>query len=261
MPLFTDQTARTIFLPSFPRKIISLVPSITELLADIGLDEEVIGITKFCSSPPEWKNRKMRVGGTKNIKLDIIHTLEPDLILANKEENVKEQVEACATYYPVWVSDIGTLDDASEMIQQIGLMTGRIAESETLYMGTRENFARLTFPVPAPTVAYLIWRDPFMTVGHDTFIHHMLCCAGFANIYKDFSRYPVTTMRELIERKPQVLMLSSEPYPFNLQHLEEVQRLLPATKTILVDGSMFSWYGSRLLHAPGYFQKLHQAIT
>jgi ABC-type Fe3+-hydroxamate transport system substrate-binding protein len=261
MATFTDQTARTIILPSFPRKIISLVPSITELLADIGLDEEVTGITKFCSSPPEWKDRKTRVGGTKNIHLDIIHSLEPDLILANKEENVKEQVEACAAHYPVWVSDIETLDDACEMIQQVGLMTGRIAESEMLYTGIRENFARLIPNVPPLTVAYLIWRDPFMTVGHDTFIHHMLCCAGFDNVCKDASRYPVITMSELIERRPQVLMLSSEPYPFNLQHLEEMQQLLPATKTILVDGSMFSWYGSRLLHAPGYFHELRQGIA
>ena len=114
MSIFTDQTGRKITLDKPPHRIISLVPSQTELLYDLGLHNEVIGITKFCVHPQEWFQHKTRVGGTRQINIDIIHELRPDLIIANKEENVKEQVEELAGYYPVWISDVKHLEAAYE---------------------------------------------------------------------------------------------------------------------------------------------------
>ncbi|HET6996848.1 MAG TPA: helical backbone metal receptor, partial [Chitinophagaceae bacterium] len=132
MPSFTDQTGRKITLDKIPQRIISLVPSQTELLYSLGLNEQVVGITKFCVHPEEWFHSKTRIGGTKELKPDIIHQLKPDLIITNKEENVREQVEELAELYPLWVSDVNDVSSAFEMINQVGLMTGRQEEAAKL---------------------------------------------------------------------------------------------------------------------------------
>lgn len=257
---FTDQTGRSIFLTSTPQRIVSLVPSQTELLFDLGLNEEVVGITKFCIHPADWFYSKTRVGGTKKINLSTIHQLEPDLIIANKEENVKEQVEELAKFYPVWVSDVNNLEDAYEMIGQVGLITGKVNEAKEISTTIKTNFSQLpTIHNTLPT-AYLIWNDPYMTAGGDTFINSMLEASGFNNIFSDKSRYPETTIEELRIANCQFLLLSSEPFPFKQKHIDQLQPHLPGTKIMLVDGEMFSWYGSRLQYAPAYFRELQKAI-
>jgi len=261
MPAVTDQTGRTIFLETTPRRIISLVPSQTELLFDLGLDEHIVGITKFCIHPPEWFYTKARVGGTKKLHMDIIHQLQPDLIIANKEENVKEQVEECAKNYPVWVSDVSNLGDAYEMIEQIGLMTEKIEKAESLIGQIKKDFSQLPTNDSRLKTAYLIWNDPYMAVGGDTFIHSMLEAAGFENVFKDQRRYPETTIEELKNKKLETLLLSSEPFPFKQKHIDQLQPLLPDTKIVLVDGEMFSWYGSHLQYAPAYFKELQKSIS
>jgi ABC-type Fe3+-hydroxamate transport system substrate-binding protein len=264
---FTDQTGHTIQLASKPQRIISLVPSQTELLFDLGLNEEVTGITKFCVHPQQWFHNKTKVGGTKQVKMDIIHQLQPDLIIANKEENVKEQIEYLASQYPVWISDINNMEDACEMITQVGALTGKERNALSLITMIRAKFAQLITHTTKPRTAYCIWQDPYMTVGGDTFIHSMLEAAGFENIFSGKTRYPVITTADLlIANLPagregcELLLLSSEPFPFKQKHIEELQPLLPNTKIVLVDGEMFSWYGSRLLQAPAYFNKLCEQI-
>lgn len=269
MPVFIDQTGRSISINKSPQRIISLVPSQTELLFELGLENEVVGITKFCVHPEEWFRTKTRVGGTKQIKLEIIHQLQPDLIIANKEENIKEQIEELSKQYPVWISDVCILDDAYEMIEQIGLITGKIDKSKEIVGSIKKEFSQLqliTSPLGAGGTCYLIWQNPYMTVGSDTFIHSMMKAAGFENIFSDRKRYPEITIDELQTANPiaigcQLLLLSSEPFPFKEKHREELQRKLPDTKVILVDGEMFSWYGSRLQYAPAYFRKLHDQIN
>lgn len=262
MPYFTDQTGRTISLQAVPNRIISLVPSQTELLFDLGLSREVIGITKFCIHPSEWFHTKTRVGGTKQLKTDLIRELQPDLIIANKEENVKEQIEELAAgvngekQIPVWVSDVNNLPDAYEMIEQLGLITGKAEAAKEMVLRIRENFALLTIHHSPVTCCYLIWQDPYMTIGGDTFIHAMLQAAGLHNIYANKTRYPELTIAELQAANCDLLLLSSEPYPFKQKHIDELQAQLPNTRILLADGEMFSWYGSRLLQAPGYFEKL-----
>ena len=255
----TDQLGRTIALDAPPKRIVSLVPSQTELLASLGLEEEVVGITKFCVHPPHWFAQKTRVGGTKTIHMDRVHALQPDLVLANKEENLKEQVEELANTYPVFVTDVNTLDDAYSMIYSVGRLTGKEETAKDIVQGINQGFSMLR-PNATRSVAYLIWKDPYMTVGGDTFIDDMLFYAGFTNVYSNQSRYPAITVDDLVERAPQILLLSSEPYPFKQKHVDELQQYLPKTKIILVDGEMFSWYGSRLLHAPAYFQHLQALL-
>ena len=239
------------------KRIISLVPSQTELLHYLGLENETIGITKFCIHPTEWFRNKIRVGGTKNIDIQKITALQPDLIIANKEENAREQVEQLAAHFPVWVTDVNTLDDAYQMIENIGTLTGKTSEASILVSKIKIEFTQLPLPhLPLPA-CYLIWKDPYMTVGGDTFIHHMLEKAGFENVFASRLRYPEVSVKEIRELGCKVLLLSSEPYPFKQKHIDELQQQLPGITIKLVDGEMFSWYGSRLLYAPSYFRVTH----
>ena len=258
---FTDQTGRTITLNSIPQRIVSIVPSQTELLYDLGLDKEVVGITKFCIHPGEWFRNKTRVGGTKQLKPGIIHELKPDLIIANKEENVKEQVEELAKDYPVWISDINNLDDACEMILTVGLIVDKPIVAQAMVDEIKKRFTQSPILDSKFLTAYLIWQKPYMTVGGDTFIHSMMEAAGFENIFADKTRYPEITIEELQTANCKLLLLSSEPFPFKQKHIDELQPALPNTKIILVDGELFSWYGSRLLKAPAYFNTLRHAIA
>jgi len=265
MFVFTDQMQRRITVEQKPQRIVSLVPSQTELLFHLGLREEVVGITKFCVHPAEWFRTKTRIGGTKTLDVEKIKLLQPDLILANKEENIQEQVEELAKHFPVWVSDVNTLEDALDMINAVGEITGRNEEAARLIQQIQTGFAGLQTPPfdklrTKLQTAYLIWKEPYITVGGDTFIHDLLTRAGFENIFQNKSRYPTITIEELPIAGCQLLILSSEPYPFRQKHIEELQRHLPNTKIILADGEMFSWYGSRLLHAPAYFSQLREQI-
>lgn len=260
MPLFKDQSARTIERMQTPKKIISLVPSQTELLYDLGLDEKVIGITKFCVHPKKWFNTKTRVGGTKQLNLTKIKELQPDLIIANKEENVKEQIEELAKEFPVWVSDITNLNDAVNMIESIGAITNKQSKASQISRQIKNNFSQLPAINRKPKTCYLIWRKSYMTVGGDTFINDMMKYGGFQNIFENRARYPETTVNELKAADCQLLLLSSEPYPFKQKHIDELQPQLMGTKILLVDGEFFSWYGSRLVKAPAYFQQLQNQV-
>jgi len=259
MPVYTDQLGRWVDVPASPRSIVSLVPSITELLYTLQLDNEVTGITKFCVHPQSWFKQKTRVGGTKNIKAEVIHALQPDLIIANKEENVKEQVEELAKRYPVWLTDVNSLEDALEMIEQIGRITNRSNNAMHLLSQIKTAFTSLIPTAIKQKAGYLIWRNPYMTIGNDTFIHDMLVRCGLQNIFHNTTRYPAIDTWQL--KQCDLLLLSSEPFPFQQKHIDELQPHLPNTKIVLVDGEMFSWYGSRLLNAPAYFNSLLQSIA
>ena len=260
MPLYTDQLSRVVEVPPFPKRIISLVPSQTELLHDLRLEDEVVGITKFCVHPQKWFREKQRIGGTKNVQIEKVASLKPDLIIANKEENVRKQVEELAMHFPVWVSDVNNLNDALTMIEDIGVITGRQDCAETIATNIRIGFQQLQTPNNQLQTAYLIWKDPYLTVGGDTFIHHMLQKAGFQNVFGNRTRYPEIKITDLQIASCQLLLLSSEPYPFKQKHLDELQQFLPDTKILLVDGELFSWYGSRLLKAPSYYEGLHRQM-
>lgn len=239
-----------------PRRVVSLVPSQTELLWFLGLENEVAGITKFCVYPREWLEKKTIIGGTKNIHLDRVKGLDPDLVIANKEENVKEQVEALAEHYPVWVTDINDLEEALGMIRDVGQLTNRRIKAEQLAAAINQSFSEIEKIASLINTAYLIWRKPLMAVGANTFIHDMLLRCGFHNIFGSRSRYFNITVEDLRQLNCQLLLLSSEPYPFKDLHIQELQVLLPGTKIMLVDGELFSWYGSRLLQSPKYFSRL-----
>lgn len=258
MPTYTDQTGRDIDIPAVPRRIISLVPSQTEFLFDLGLEEEVIGITKFCVHPTSWFQQKTRIGGTKDLHIEQILALQPDLVIANKEENNRGQIALLAETLPVWVSAIGNLDEALQMMRTIGQITGKSTSAEKICTDIGKTFTELALHPPGKpfATAYLIWQNPYMTVGGDTFIHDMLGWCGLANIFGSSARYPQTTVQELAAAGVELILLSSEPYPFKKADLDALQTQLPNTRILLVDGEYFSWYGSRLLGAPEYFNEI-----
>lgn len=242
-----------------PKRIISLVPSQTELLYDLGLNEEVIGITKFCVHPEEWFRNKKRVGGTKTVHIDIVKSLQPDLIIANKEENIKEQIEELATQYPVWVSNIQTISEGLQMIRAVGTITGKESIATSLAERIAMNFADLRKAhntTLKKKVAYFIWRNPWMCAGGDTFISNMIEAAGWENVLEHRFRYPEIKPEELTGMQVDMVLLSSEPYPFKEVHIAEIRQVLPEADVILVDGEMFSWYGSRMLQAAGYISTI-----
>ncbi len=239
-----------------PKRIVCLVPSLTELLYYLELNTETIGITKFCIHPADWFNTKARVGGTKTINFKKVQELQPDLIIANKEENNRDQIEQLAKSFPVWVTDVNNLEDAFKMIEDIGHLTGRTNAAADLIKQLKTNFCSIKICNPSIPTAYLIWQKPYMTVGSDTFINDMLLRCGFHNVFADHLRYSVITLEDLRSRNCRLLLLSSEPYPFKQKHVDELASHLPGTKIMLADGELFSWYGSRLLKSATYFNQL-----
>lgn len=253
-----DQMGRRVILPNGPpRRIVSLVPSQTEYLADLGLEHEVLGITKFCVHPAAWFQGKSRVGGTKTIDFQKIESLKPDLIVGNKEENEQGQIEYLAQKYPVWMSDIHTLEEALEMMRLLGNLVGKTEKAASLVAEIKNRFLGLSSSKGyRPKVAYLIWRKPFMAAGGDTFIDNMLHHAGYDNVFSGHPRYPEVSAEQLRAARPDYIFLSSEPYPFAEKHFPALREICPDAQVRLVDGELFSWYGSRLLLAPGYFVSL-----
>lgn len=256
MPTMEDQMHRTVQVPKNLQRIISLVPSQTELLYDLGLGDRVVGITKFCVHPVEWFRNKPRVGGTKQVNLVQVRALQPDLIIGNKEENTQADIAALEQAFPVWMSDVETLDGALAMIGSVGQLTGTTERAGALIAGIGTAFAEMKPLSPPLSAAYFIWKDPWMLAGKSTFIADMLRRCGFVLPPRLDERYPEVQEVALRDLAPDVALLSSEPYPFSEKHLDAINHVLPGVPVHFVDGEMFSWYGSRLLHAPRYFRTL-----
>ncbi|MDD2984729.1 MAG: helical backbone metal receptor [Crocinitomicaceae bacterium] len=257
MKTFIDQMHRKIEISEMPLRVVSLVPSQTELLFDLGLDDRLVGITKFCIYPETWFQSKTRVGGTKKVDLERVKTLNPDLIIGNKEENTPEDIAALEAIAPVWMSDIYTLEDALDMIEDLGEVLQAQEKAFALSTKIRLNFQKLGAglnPNQKFSVVYLIWKNPYFAVGNNTFIHDMLMRCGFQNHLQNASRYPEWKLE--IKNQPDAIFLSSEPFPFQEKDIAELQILCPNSKIRLVNGEYFSWYGSRLVDAVGYFEEL-----
>ena len=239
-------------------KIISLVPSITETLFDFGLSaNEVIGRTKFCIHPESLVKNVPIIGGTKNLNLEKIIELKPDLIIANKEENEKLQVEELMKHSKVWVTDIKTLEDNSKFINEVGELLHQKEKAVYFNKKINEIFQKSSFDKPKKA-AYLIWKNPYMTIGSDTFIHDVLEKIGVENIAKNQLRYPEISLEEMSEAD--FILLSSEPYPFQNKHIKELQEQMPNSKIIMVDGEAFSWFGTHIAKCGNYYQKLKTEI-
>lgn len=247
--------------PIAPQRIVSLVPSQTELLFDLGLEDKVVGITKFCCHPANQVKSISKIGGTKNFDFEKIKALKPDLIIGNKEENYQEGIETLQRDFPVWISDIVTLEDSLDMILKVGQLTHKEPEAFRICQQLSIQFDSLQSPSRRPRVAYFIWKKPYMVAANGTFIHEMLGKAGFLNVFEGLTRYPEISEADLKQTAPELIFLSSEPYSFREKHLQEFQEICPSAHIMLVDGELFSWYGSRLLKSVAYFNELRDSLS
>lgn len=243
-----------------PKSIVSLVPSLTELLFDLGLGEQVSGRTRFCIHPKNQIEQVPIVGGTKNPRLDKIREIEPDLIIANKEENREEDVEELKRDFDVHVTDVANINEALFTIHDIGWKCGVEEKAKSMIQNIQERMEGVPDEKPM-TAAYMIWRDPWMTVGSDTYIHSVMKHWKLENVFADKTRYPNTSLEEISYKKPDLIFLSSEPYPFKEKHITEVSKYCKKTSVILVNGEWFSWYGSRMLEAFKQLNVLRRAIS
>jgi iron complex transport system substrate-binding protein len=247
-----------------PERIISLVPSQTELLYELGLEEKIVGITKFCVHPYHFKSTKKIVGGTKKVHYQKIRLLEPDIIICNKEENTLEMVLELEKICPVWVTNIITIEDNFTMITDFGRLFN--CRTEARKWNDKLSFALAEFQKfiqsqPIRKAAYFIWKNPYLVAGSDNYINEMMKLNHFRNIYENKGRYPEIELKKMrLEGDPDLVFLSSEPYPFKEEDAFEIGRFTHHAKTVFVDGEMFSWYGSRMLKAFGYFRSLHASL-
>ncbi len=257
---YTDQTGFEVFMKNAPRKIISLVPSQSEYLWHIGLQNELVGVTKFCVNPVEMYKSIERVGGTKNPDIEKISKLNPDLIIGNKEENTKESIEILRKKFPVWLSDVNTLNDALEMMLSLGKICDRETHAQNTVALIKQGFKSCENVFLGKTCVYLMWKKPYMAAASNTFINDVLKLLGFINLLNHKKRYPETSIEELVELKPDYCLLSTEPYPFKETDSVELKKALKNSNCVLVDGEIFSWYGSRLLNLPIYIEQLKNTL-
>jgi len=262
MPSATDARNRTLTLDHVPRRIVSLVPSQTELLAYLDLEDEVVGLTRFCERPEGWRERKTIVGGTKEVDVETVRSLNPELVLANYEENTEEDVAALDEFAPVFVTDVKTVPAACEMIRTVGTLTNTTDQTSTLVGRIISRFDALPDVLPL-RAAYFIWREPYMTVGGDTFIHDVMTRGGFTNVFADRARYPTVQLDCLAELDLDVVLCSSEPFPFHQKDkfTADLRAACPETPLEIVDGQPFSWYGPRLLDTPSYLEALREQLS
>lgn len=257
--IFTDSSGHRVDVPESPRRIVSLVPSVTETLFALGLQERLAGRTRYCDRPRQQVEKIPACGGTKNPDLEAIAALQPDLILVNTEENRLEDIEALRKIAPTYEDFPRTVAEGATLVRTLGQLTGserkanEIAQSIEIEMaGVKSLAARFGARRKA---AYFIWKDPWMSINKDTYIHDMLTLAGLENVYADRKeRYPETDFEELARLAPDIVLLSSEPYPFKLEHRNEFfeHEEIPAGRMgriYVVDGTYFCWYGVRQLEA------------
>lgn len=264
--IIRDQLQRQLNLKNTPKRIVSLVPSQTELLVDLGLEKAIVGVTKFCVHPNHLRKIKTIVGGTKQVNVEVVKLLKPDIILCNKEENSLEILQQMEKIAPVHMSDIFTLEDSFDLIKAYGSIFDCQKNASKISGKIKFNlkeFQEFITDQPIINVAYFIWKTPWLVAAQNTFIHYLLGLNKFKNVYGHLERYPEINLNEMISKiKPEVILLSSEPFPFKKKHKEEIELLCYSnSKVILVDGEYFSWYGSRLINAFAYFKQLRASLV
>jgi ABC-type Fe3+-hydroxamate transport system substrate-binding protein len=254
-----DALGREVKLKEPAKRVVSCVPSISELIWDLGGGESLIGCTKFCIYPEHLRSYSTVVGGTKNLQLVTIRDLKPDLVIGIKEENKKEALYSLAEDFPVYIGEVVTLNDALDMIRDIGKLLGKEDRASKMAESIEKDTIewKKLRPVKRKKVFYLIWKNPWMVAGGDTFIHHCLDWGGWDNAAVELSRYPVISLEDMIKQEPEEIFLSSEPYPFVEEDQRVMEEIFPHAKVRRVDGSLFSWYGSRMLRMRQYFESLH----
>ncbi len=261
-----DQIGRSVEIRHKPERIVCLVPSLTELLCDLGLGYKLVGVTKYCVHPEEIRNETAQIGGTKKPEIAHIEQLKPDFILANKEENTREAIHKLEKIAPVYVSDISNFQELEACLLAIGKICGMDSGAAALLGRLKLTYGLLQaeFTALKPVSAlYLIWQKPFMAAGTDTYISWMLRSIGISNALEQLGdegmRYPRLEPEQIATLKPQVIFLSTEPYPFTPEMAKEMEATF-SIPCICVDGEAFSWYGTRIFETAPYISQIAQQV-
>ncbi len=241
-------------------KIISLVPSLTELIIELGLKSSLVGRTRFCVEPEGEIEDVPIIGGTKNPRLDKIEEIQPDLVIANKEENRKEDITYLSRQTEVEVTDIASVEDALITIHELGSRLGAPEKAKQLTQNISSLLEKRPDERPLQTL-YLIWQDPWMSVGKDTYIHDVLQRWNLTNATGYARRYPTLTNEQMQKLQPELILLSSEPFPFKEKHVEKLEPMFPDARILTVDGKWFSWYGSRMVKSFDQLNTWRKAIS
>ncbi len=252
MAIYHDALGRPLTVNRPPGRIVSLVPSITEALFAFGLGERVVAVTRFCIEPPDGVRDKEKVGGTKDVATARVNELAPDLVIANVEENTRPDIDALiAAGLPVFVTYPRTVRSAIDELRTLAEITGaQDAAAPILAEAEAELAQALADQQPTTRVFCPIWRRPWMTIGPDTYMHDLISLCGGENIYADAEgRYPEVTLEDVAQRRPDVVLLPDEPYPFTEKHEAEVIETMPGVRIYLVDGKLMCWYGPRIPEA------------
>ena len=242
-------------LESPATRIVSIVPSATETLYELGLGDRIVGVTQFCVHPQPWVKTISKVGGTKNVDIQRVLNLKPDLVVGNCEENTKEIFEALEPHVPIWAPLPKTIPEAIEDMGHMGLLTGTTEIAERFQDEAKRAWAKAKANAQSFTYAYFIWRNPWMSISNDTFIARMLEAVGGINVFGDHEdRFPEIDMTGQIHDAPDVVFLSSEPFPFKEQHAAELCQMTGiALDTVrFINGEYASWHGYRMIEGLQY---------
>ena len=256
---FLDATGESLTLAGPPRRIVSLIPSVTELLFALGAGAAVAGCTVYCTEPADGVATKTRVGGEKNPKLEVIRDLGADLVVANIEENLREHVLTLRSWgIPVYVIYPHTVAEGIRLVRDLGAVIGRPDEGremEAALLAALGDARRRLTGRAVPRVFYPIWRRPWMSISRDTYAHDMLTVCGGDNVFAESAaRYPEVTLPDVARAAPDVILLPDEPYRFRRAHLRDFDAL-PDTPAVsercvhLIDGKLATWYGPRIAEA------------
>lgn len=257
--------ARDLSTLSNPRRLVSLVPSTTETVHALSAGDRLVGVTRFCVHPPEARKRARVIGGTKSPDLGRILALEPDLVLANQEENRKEDVERLEERVPVLVAYPRDVSQAIADIRALGALLG-VPERTFALVSDIERARRAMRESARPfRYLYFVWRRPYMVAARGTFIASLLAEAGGINVAPaDRGRYPEVQAGDVESSNADVLLLSSEPFPFREEHASELRSALAGDlreRILLVDGELLSWHGARLRDGVPYLARLSERIA
>lgn len=255
MKTVTDHLGRNVNFHYPPKRIVSFAPAITDTLYSLGLDTKIVGRTRFCVHPKGKVEKAINVGGTKDMKIERVQALTPDIVITEKEENTKEMVEELEKFVPVYVFEIQTVEDALKMIVDLERLTDRSEEAIELKQKIIAAFNKIPALEVKKRIAYVIWKNPYMVVGKNTYIQSLLQRLGFENPFVEFEgRYPTVTEEDLRAANLDYLLLATEPYPFREKHKQEFRDIAPGANLKIVDGEMF-WYGVKMLDAAKYFKE------
>ena len=280
MPGFIDNFGRSVRVPEQPRRLVSLVPSITEILFDFGYGEQVEALTDYCTEPAAGVAGKTTIGGTKNPDVAAIVDLQPQLVLAVAEENRRVDVDRLAAAgLPVYVFEPRSVRDGIDVLWRVAELLGcrpHVAERVQAIERDLADTEAIVATQPPVRVFCPIWKNPYMTINHDTYIHAMLAACGADNVFADRRRrfplaadlgrrpeaedqrheardrrYPRVSLDEMAAHRPEVILLPDEPYPFGEADLTDFAPFagVPAVRegrVHLIDGKIVSWYGPRI---------------